>query len=81
MTPALLPLTVVQLAKVSRIEEEVSSEEVAKTSPAWSEGQRSVEVEASGPVAFSSQVVACHKHTSFQRATKPQPGQSGDGRV
>lgn len=60
MTPALLPLTVVQVAKVSCIEEEVSSEEVAEASPAWSEGQRSVEVEASGPVAFSSQVVTCH---------------------
>ncbi len=60
-------LTIVEVTKVSGIEEEVCSEEVTEAPSAWSEGQRRVEVEASSPVGLSSQVVTCHtSNTSKQ---------------
>ena len=61
-------LTIVKVAKVSGIEEEVCSKEVTEAPPAWPEGERGVEVEASSPVGLSSQVVACHSSNTSTQA-------------
>lgn len=59
-----LPFTVVEVAEVPRIQEEVGPEEVAEATPTGSEGQRGVEVQTSSPVALPSQVVSCHIRTA-----------------
>lgn len=66
---ALAP-TVVQVAEVSSVEEEVSSEEVSEAPPAWPEGQGGVEVEASCPVGLSSQEVTCGTSNNSAPAVK-----------
>lgn len=60
--------TIVQVTEVSRVEEEVCSEQVSEAPPAWSEGQRGVEVEAPSPVGLSSQVVPCHTSNTSTHA-------------
>ena len=49
--------TVVEIAKIASIEEEVGSEEVTKSPTAWTEGQRCVQVESPSPVGLPPQVV------------------------
>lgn len=53
------------------------AEEVSESPPAWPEGERGVEVEASGPVGFSPQVVACQTSNS---STNTFTSTSGRGR-
>lgn len=53
----LLSLTIVKIAEVSSIKEEMCSEKVSKPSLAWPKRERGVEMQASSPVGFSSQVI------------------------
>lgn len=52
-----LLLTIVQVAQVAGVEEEVCSEKIPEAALAWSEGQRRVEVQAACPVGLAAQVV------------------------
>lgn len=64
--------TVVQVAKVPSVEEEVGPEELSPAPPAGPEGQGGVEVQAAGPVGLSSQEVACGtSKTSTPTVTEP----------
>lgn len=51
-------LTVVEIAEIPRVEEEVCSEEFSEAALAWPERQGGVQVQAAGPVRFSAQVVS-----------------------
>lgn len=50
--------TVVEVAEVARVEEEVRSEKLPEAALARPEGQRGVQVQAAGPVRLSAQVVS-----------------------
>ena len=63
--------TVVQVAEVPSVEEEVSPEEVSEPPPAWPEGQGGVEVQATGPVGLSSQEVPCGTGSNGAPTVKP----------
>lgn len=54
-----LLLTIVQVAQVAGVEEEVRPEKIPEAAFAWSEGQRCVEVQAACPVCLATQVVTC----------------------
>lgn len=58
------PLTVVEVAEVPSVQEEVRPEEVSEATPARSEGQWGVEVQTPSPVALPSQVISCHTRTT-----------------
>ena len=51
-------LTVVEVAEVPCVEEEVGSEKLSKAALAWPERERGVQVQAAGPVRLSAQVVS-----------------------
>ena len=53
----LLSLTIVKVAEVSSVKEEMRSEKVSEPSSARPERERGVEMQAASPVGFSSQVV------------------------
>lgn len=63
--------TVVQVAKVPSVEEEVRSEEVPEAPPAWPKGQGGIKVEATGPVGLSSQEVTCGTSNICTPTAKP----------
>lgn len=48
----------------------MGSEEVPKATPAWPEGQRGVEVEATSPIRLSAQVVACQTNNNSTPSVK-----------
>lgn len=52
-----LLLTIVEVAQVAGVEEEVCSEKIPEAALARSEGQRCVEVQAACPVGLAAQVV------------------------
>lgn len=52
-----LLLTIVQVAQVAGVEEEVCSEKIPEAALAWPEGQWCVEVQAACPVGLAAQVV------------------------
>lgn len=66
--------TVVEVAQVPSIEEEVCPEEVSEAAPARTEGQRSVEVEPACPVCLSPQVVTCSNTGKPLRFITMTPG-------
>lgn len=51
------PPTIVQVAEVACVEEEVSPEKVSKATFAWPERQRCVEVQTTCPVGLSTQII------------------------
>lgn len=57
MTACCGPPTIVQVAQIACVEEEVSPEEVSKATFAWPERQRRVEVQTACPVGLSTQIV------------------------
>lgn len=59
---ALSPPTIVEVAQVARIEEEVGPKKVSKATFAWSERQRCVEVQTTCPVCLSTQIVTWTTH-------------------
>lgn len=54
-----LQLTVIEVAQVSCIEEEVCSEKVPKAPTTWPEWKRSVQVEPTCPEHLSTQIITC----------------------
>lgn len=52
-----LILTIVEVAKVSSIKEEVGSKEVSKATPSRAEGEGCVQVEPTSPICFTTQKI------------------------
>lgn len=67
-------VAIVEVAEVARVKEEVRSEKVSEAALARSEGQRSVEVEAAGPVCLSTQIVT---FTLRPDSVHPEPSHTG----
>lgn len=55
----LFSLTIVEIAEISSIKEEMCSEKISKPSAAGPERERGIEMHPSSPVGFSSQIITC----------------------
>lgn len=58
---SIIYLTIVEVTQVSGVEEEMCPEKVSKTTSAWPEWKRGVQMNPPSPIRLPTEVIACHQ--------------------